>query len=223
MRILLLVAMDKELQLLSDIIENKEEIKIGDKIIKKGKAANNEIFISKCGIGKVNSAINAFFLINHLFPDIVINSGVAGGIGLKSGTILIADKVTYDDVWCGPGTKYGQADGCPLFFKPDENYLNKASRLNKEVNFGLICSGDKFISTPEEVDIIKSHFPDVKGVDMESASIAQVCFILQKPFFIMRIISDNPGEGDNSSQYSNFWNEAPLRTVEVIKSFISNL
>lgn len=221
MKVLLLAAMDKELNLMINILENPVETKLGDKIIWEGKVKNHRIFATKCGIGKVNSAVNTQILINNLHPDLVINSGVAGGAGLSIGSILVADKVAYHDVWCGPGTLYGQADGLPLFMTPDQYVLS----LTKDslCAIGLICSGDKFISSAEEIAFIRSKFPEVKAVDMESASIAQTCILNDTPFAIIRVVSDTPGEGENISQYEDFWSTAPEKTFSIVKKILATL
>lgn len=220
MKILILAAMDKEISLLTNLISNPSLIQISGLEVWQGIISGSEIFISKCGIGKVNSAVNTLKLIQEIHPELVINSGVAGGAGLPVGSVLVADRVAYHDVWCGPGTVYGQADGVPLYMLPDEGVLNIARK--NDVVSGLICSGDKFISTPEEIKFIREKFPDVKAVDMESASIAQTCFLCHVPFSIVRMVSDTPGEGENISQYLDFWKNAPLKTFSVLKEVITN-
>ncbi len=225
MKIAILAAMDKELSLIKTILNYSETITAEGVEMTHGNIGSHEIYLSKCGIGKVNSAINTYKVIESIKPDMVINSGVAGGAGVPVGTILIADRVAYDDVWCGPSTQYGQADGCPLYFTPAKNVIELAKTLFKKdgYHFGLICSGDKFISSPEEIAFIRSHFPDVAAVDMESASIAQTCYLTSTPFNIIRVVSDTPGEGENLAQYENFWSEAPEKTFEALKTIIGNL
>lgn len=225
MRILLLAAMDKEINLLLDTLQNPEDLKTDNQVAWLGKIGNHGVLISKCGIGKINSGISTFNMINQFHPDLVINSGVAGGAGVPIGTLLIADRVAYHDVWCGPGTIYGQADGFPLYMLPSPKILNLCDSIDfsYEITKGLICSGDKFISTPEEIKFIKSKFPDVKAVDMESASIAQVCNMYGIPFAVVRVVSDTPGEGENISQYKDFWKSAPSKTFMVLTEILKNL
>lgn len=220
MKILILAAMDKELMLLENLIENLEEIKLPSSVIKKGEINIHEIYLAKCGIGKVNAALNCQILIDTIQPDLMINSGVAGGAGLPVGTLLMADRVCYDDVWCGPGTNYGQADGFPLFMLPCQSILKKAKNLFADLTTGLICTGDKFITTAEEIKFIKSKFPDVMAVDMESAALAQTCIKNSVEFLIIRVVSDTPGQGDNISQYLDFWQVAPKKNFEIIKDLI---
>lgn len=221
MRILIIAAMQKEINLLLNILEKPDEKRAKDSKIWYGKLHNHEIYLAQCGIGKVNSAVNTLTLITEINPEMVINSGVAGGAGCPVGTVLVADRVAYHDVWCGPGTLYGQADGLPLFMEPDKKILMLAEKM-KVVN-GLICSGDKFISTPEEIKYIRSKFPDVKAVDMESGSIAQVCLMTGVPFAILRIVSDTPGEGENISQYKDFWSKAPEKTFSILSEILEKI
>ncbi len=225
MKIAILVAMDKELQLVKSLLNQSEEINVKNLPVHHGKIGSHDVYLSKCGIGKVNSALNTFRIIEGVEPELVINTGVAGGAGLPVGSLLIADRVAYDDVWCGPSTEYGQADGCPLFFTPAPNVIKLASTLFKDAgyHYGLICSGDKFISSAEEIAFIRSHFPDVSAVDMESASIAQTCYLTSTPFNIIRVVSDTPGEGENLAQYENFWTDAPQKTFTALKTIIENL
>ena len=221
MKILILAAMDKELSLILNLLENPKE-NHQDKIqYFSGEIGGHVIYLSKCGIGKVNSALRTQSLLKLLSPDLVINSGVAGGAGLPIGSVLVADKVTYHDVWCGPGTTYGQADEVPLFMIPNKKVLELAEDI--ECYKGLICSGDKFISTSQEIKDIRSHFPSVKAVDMESASIAQTCFMNDTEFAIIRVVSDTPGEGENISQYKDFWGKAPHKSFSALKAILTKL
>lgn len=107
MKILILAAMDKEINLLINLLKHPEEVFIEQSKLYKGEVGINEVYIAKCGIGKVNSAINAYRLILKIRPDLLINSGVAGGAGIPIGSLLVADRIAYHDVWCGPGTDYG--------------------------------------------------------------------------------------------------------------------
>lgn len=221
MKILILAAMDKETDLLINLLESPEMRIIAGTKTWRGKIGNHSVDISRCGIGKVNAAVNTLRFIQLIQPDLVINSGVAGGAGLPVGTILVADKVAYHDTWCGPGTEYGQADGMPLFMLPYHKILEFTAK--DHIQQGLICSGDKFISSPEEIKFIRSKFPDVKAVDMESAAVAQTCIICGIPFAIVRVVSDTPGEGENISQYKDFWETAPQKTFMVLSKILSEL
>lgn len=226
MNIAIIVAMNKELNLLLPLIENRSAITINDIVFHTGKINGHELTILQCGIGKVNAAIGTLTLIENFHPNLVINTGVAGGAGngARILDVVIGDKIAYHDVWCGPGTEWGEASGFPRYFTSAEAISELECLNNKtQIKHGLICSGDTFISKAEEVQRIKSIYPEVLAVDMESASIAQVCHLKNVPFFCVRVISDTPGGEDNIAQYENFWEDAPLHTFNVVKNIISNL
>lgn len=228
MKIVILVAMDKELSLLLRLMKSLKELRINDSAYYSGEINGHEILVGKCGIGKVNAALNAYKIINKFEPDLVINSGVAGGVdgSLGVGTVLVADRVAYHDVWCGPGTEYGAADGFGKFFECDPKVMEVAGKLfsaNPDVKTGLICSGDRFIHLAQEVKAIKESFPDAKAVDMESAAISQTCSMNGVPFAVIRVMSDTPGHGENISQYKNFWNDAPEKTFHCIERILESL
>lgn len=227
MRIGILAAMDKEVTLLTPLLENICETEFDGRIAFEGKIGDHEVCVMKCGIGKVNSALNAFRMIRHFSPDLVVNSGVAGGAdsSMKVGSVLVADEAAYHDVWCGPGTEPGQMDGMPRRMTMDERVVSICRRLPDSDNFrfGLICTGDKFISTVEEVEHIKSLYPDALACDMESASIAQACRDCGVPFAVIRVVSDTPGQAENISQYKNFFSEAPEKTFHAVRGLIDRL
>ena len=226
MRILVLTAMDKELRLVTDMMQDKKSLKDSAHKITEGYINGNIIIAAKCGIGKVNAAVNTWRLISEYKPDLVINTGVAGGVDLPIASVLVADAVTYNDVWCGPGTNFGQADGFPQYMTPEKKFIDLILQINENdpsVNRGLICSGDKFISTAEEIREIRQRFPEAKAVDMESAAIAQVCSMVNTPFIIVRVVSDTPGEGENIEQYQDFWSRAPEKTFTLVRQIIENI
>lgn len=226
MKIGIIVAMGKELRLLLNLIENQKEVIENGYKIYSGNIGQHEVYAMQCGIGKVNAAIGTLSLIDLFSPELVINTGVAGGADLSVGQmdIVVGERIAYHDVWCGPGTEYGAASGFPLYFESDKEVLSVANSIQPDIINGLICSGDKFIASAEEINEIKSHFPDAMAVDMESATIAQVCYLKQTKVFIMRVISDTPGaEHDNSKQYENFWESAPEHTFEALAQILNKL
>ena len=77
-----------------------------------------------------------------------------------------------------------------------------------------------FITKHEEQLRIKELFPEAMAVDMESCSIAQVCYKFNIPFISFRIISDTPGEKNNIIQYENFWKTMADTSFSVTKEFI---
>lgn len=227
MKIAILAAMQKELRLLLPLFEDLHEEEVDGRRWYRGHFAGHELALMQCGIGKVNSALNTYRLIHAFGPELVINSGVAGGCdhSMKIGSLLVADYAAYHDVWCGPGTEPGAADGFAQFLPADSRVVRTAREYlgDENVRYGLICSGDTFISKASEVKKIKETFPSALACDMESASIAQTAADCGVPFAIVRVVSDTPGSGENIEQYKNFWNEAPERTFGAVKTILEHL
>ncbi|MEG0011402.1 MAG: 5'-methylthioadenosine/adenosylhomocysteine nucleosidase [Muribaculaceae bacterium] len=222
MNIGIIVAMKKEEALFLPLLEDLSEKMEDGYIFYTGRIGSHSITLMQCGIGKVNAAVGTLMLLNNYNVDLVINTGVAGGADKQVNVmdVIVGAKIAHHDVWCGPGTKYGEASGFPLYFKSDEGVI-ELLRSNDNIKIGLICSGDKFIDDISEINYIKSNFPDALAVDMESASIAQVCELRNVPFLCIRVISDSPGVNhDNSRQYDNFWEDAPKHTFKIVKELL---
>jgi adenosylhomocysteine nucleosidase len=217
MKIGIIVAMDKELQQLQKLFDSKD------------------IRVEKCGIGKVNAALGAQRMIADFHPDCIISSGCAGGNGddINVQDVIVSTELCYHDVYCGKAiddtTQYGQVQGMPVRFKADPWLLGKATaiaqteRLGVGLHQGLIVTGDWFVDTKEKMREIIGHFPEASAVDMESAAIAQTCYIHQVPFISFRVISDIPLRDTDASQYHNFWDSVADRSFTVTKTFVERL
>lgn len=221
------MAMDKELQLLLPLLIDARQTVIDGITFHLGDVAGNSVVAMKSGIGKVNAALSAQEMIRQFAPDLVINTGVAGGTGSEARVldVVVADRVAYHDVWCGPGTEPGQAARCPHFFEAPQQLLSlEALAPGTHLYHGLIASGDIFVSHAEDVARIKSMYPEVMAVDMESAAIAHTCYLMSTPFIAIRVVSDTPGEeSDNAAQYDSFWEAAPRQTFDVLDTLLRQL
>ena len=225
MKIGIIVAMHKELELLLPLLQNSEESRMGGCEFHRGKVGRHDVIAMQCGIGKVNAAIGTLTLVNSFLPDFVINSGVAGGAdqSISVMDVVAGARVAYHDVWCGPESELGQVQGLPLYFEGAKRLLDLVPDRGG-IHKGLICSGDQFIDTLDAVNRIKGNFPEALAVDMESGAIAQVCHLNKVPFLALRVISDSPGAShDNTRQYLDFWTDAPQETFNLVKDIITRL
>ena len=225
MKIGIIVAMRKELDLLLPLLQDSEESRMSGFEFHCGKMGRHDVMVMQCGIGKVNAAMGALMLVNHFAPNFVINSGVAGGADKSVNVmdVVAGEKVSYHDVWCGPESELGRVQGLPLYFEGSTKLLELLPE-SEDIHRGLICSGDQFIDTMDEVNRIKGNFPEALAVDMESGAIAQVCYQCSVPFLALRVISDSPGAShDNTRQYLDFWTDAPCETFKLVKDIITKL
>ena len=60
------------------------------------------------------------------------------------------------------------------------------------------------------------------AVEMEGASIAQVCFLNHIPFLVIRSISDIPGK-NNTSSYEKFLIESSKKVALIMKKTLEKL
>ncbi len=226
MKIGIIVAMDKELQQLKQLFDSEN------------------VRVEKCGIGKVNAALGAQRMINEFHPDCIISSGCAGGNGddVNIQDVVVSTELAYHDVYCGTAidntTIYGQVQGLPARFKADPYLLSKAQQLSARlcrldrpriancqlsIHAGLIVTGDWFVDSKEKAREIVGHYPDAKAIDMESAAIAQTCYLNNVPFISFRVISDIPLRDTDASQYHDFWNTVADNSFQVTKTFVESL
>ena len=90
MKIGIIGAMEEEVTLLRDKIETRQTISLGGCEIYTGQLNETEVALLKSGIGKVAAALGATLLLEHCKPDVIINTGSAGGLAptLKVGDIV---------------------------------------------------------------------------------------------------------------------------------------
>jgi len=207
--------MNKELELVLAAVGATSRITLGGSTYHTAPWGGHELIIGKAGIGKVNAAIATVTILDNLHPALVINSGVAGGVGVaRRLDVVIPTSIAYHDVWCGPGTEPGVADGMPARFGCP---LDAARIAALGARPGLLASGDIFVSTAAEVERIRTLYPDAVAVDMESAAMAQACHMRGVPFICLRVVSDTPGAvDDNAGQYNDFWADAPRHTFDIL-------
>lgn len=224
----IIVAMSNEFQLVEALLENRTEKTVDGIAFVEGRVGAKSVVLAKSGIGKVCATVGVIEMIRNFHPDCIINTGVAGGIDLSTKVmdIVVGEIMVYHDVWCGDGNEYGQIQGMPAVFAADRNLYQTALSVESDVNIygGLICSGDKFITDRQELNLIKANFPAGLAVDMESCAMAQACFMCGLPFLSFRIISDTPGVVENHmGQYFDFWTIAPEKSFQVLKSLIAKI
>ena len=180
-------------------------------------------------------------MIYEFRPDAIISTGCAGGNGddLQIKDVVVGAEVCYHDVYCGTAidntTQFGQVQGLPLRFKADEYLLRKSEELSTvnaqlstdnaqlSIQSGLIVTGDWFVDSREKMREIVTNFPDARAVDMESAAIAQACYLNKVPFISFRVVSDLPLRDTHASQYHNFWETVADNSFHITKSFVESL
>ncbi|MGX3066565.1 5'-methylthioadenosine/S-adenosylhomocysteine nucleosidase [Ursidibacter arcticus] len=197
MKIAIIGAMAQEVEILLSYMAEPKITEIAGCKIYEGKINNTNIVLLQSGIGKTAAAIGTTLLIQLTKPDVVINTGSAGGLdsNLNVGDIVISSDVRHHDVDVTAfGYEKGQLPANPAGFTPNSQLVELATKESQKAGFnavvGLICSGDLFVNGADKIAQIRQDFPTVAAVEMEAASIAQVCHAFQVPFVVVRAISD---------------------------------
>ena len=219
----IIVAMGSELKMLLAEMSSVTEETANGTTYYRGNIGRRDIVAMQCGIGKVNAAVGALTLIERYSPEAIINTGIAGGTGGGADIldVVVGTEVGYHDVWCGPGNAPGQVQGLPERFV-GATAMFGITQDTPGVKLGLIASGDRFVSTPEELAALLATQPRAIACDMESGAIAQVCHLKQTPFLAIRVVSDTPGAENHLDQYLDFWNIAPSRTFGILRQLLSH-
>lgn len=189
MKIGIIGAMDVEIAKFNELFNLKEI----EKDVYFANYNNHELYVTKCGIGKVNSAANCQHLIDKYNVNLIINTGCAGSLleDVKVLDVVLASYVTYHDFTPVRIMNYSVPDeGKPV---SDINYTSLAKEVIEGMNLNVfvegICSGDCFVTNDKQRDEIREN-TKCYAVDMESASIGHISRKNNVPFIIVRTISD---------------------------------
>ncbi|HGD4033504.1 TPA: 5'-methylthioadenosine/adenosylhomocysteine nucleosidase [Streptococcus agalactiae] len=229
MKIGIIAAMEEELKLLVENLEDKSQETVLSNVYYSGRYGEHELVLVQSGVGKVMSAMSVAILVESFKVDAIINTGSAGAVatGLNVGDVVVADTLVYHDVdLTAFGYDYGQMSMQPLYFHSDKTFVSIFEAvLSKEEmtsKIGLIATGDSFIAGQEKIDVIKGHFPQVLAVEMEGAAIAQAAQATGKPFVVVRAMSDTAAHDANIT-FDEFIIEAGKRSAQVLMAFLKAL
>lgn len=229
-------AMDSEINKLLEVAEiESTAVHAGVKFYS-GKLSGVDCVIARCSEGKVNSALCAQAMADFYSPRLILNIGVAGGLGKN---VHIGDVVI--------GTACVQYDfdatalGCPLaevsvpngegktktvLFRCDkelsEKLAGKAQGLyDGTVHYGIIATGDRFVADPEVGNWLNSIFGAL-ACEMEGASIAHACMANNIPCVVLRSISDNANDSD-TVDFRTFADQSAEKAQKLLTSVIGEL
>ena len=230
MKIAVIGAMEEEVRILREKLEQKRTETVAGCEFTIGDLSGHEVILLKSGIGKVNAAMSTTILLERYRPEKVINTGSAGGFHhtLNVGDVVISTEVRHHDVDVTVfNYEYGQVPGMPAAFQADDALVALAERCMRsnddvQVVKGTIATGDSFMNDPQRVDFVRSKFNDLYAVEMEAAAVAQVCYQYSVPFVIIRALSDIAGKESNIS-FDQFLDQAALHSTNFIINMLQEL
>ncbi|QIW16797.1 5'-methylthioadenosine/S-adenosylhomocysteine nucleosidase [Pasteurellaceae bacterium RH1A] len=229
MKIGIIGAMAQEVEILRNVMVDVKTTEVAGCKIFEGKINHTKIALLQSGIGKTAAAIGTTLLLQQAKPDLVINTGSAGGLNssLNVGDIVISDEVRYHDVDVTAfGYEKGQLPANPAAFVADQELIELAKRKTEQAGFnavtGLVCSGDLFVNGKAAIEQIRQAFPSVAAVEMEAAAIAQTCHAFEVPFVVVRAISD-VADKESHLSFDEFLPLAAEKSSAIVLEMINSL
>lgn len=224
-------AMEVEVAILKEKMEDVRIIKKASMDFYEGILAGKKVVVVRSGIGKVNAGICAQILADVFSVDAIINTGIAGSLNknINIGDIVLSTDVVQHDMDATEfGYRKGQIPQMPVFFfNADDNLRRLAAEVCKEVNpdiqvfEGRIASGDQFVCDQDVKNRIVSEF-SAYATEMEGAAIGQAAYLNEIPFLVVRAISDK-ADGSAQMDYSEFEKAAVDHSVRLTLNMLARI
>ncbi|MFM2112282.1 MAG: hypothetical protein RLZZ271_942 [Pseudomonadota bacterium] len=208
-------ALPEEQAALRQQLAQATEVRLASRTFLSGTLCGQPVVLALSGIGKVAAAITASTLIHHFRATQLVFTGVAGGLHKTAmvGDVVVASELLQHDMDASPLaprhvvpqtglSRFPVSErlsalllqACREVLRQDSDLLallrtfHPAARA--AVHRGLVVSGDQFINSVHACHRLRNELPDALAVEMEGASVAQVCHDHGVEFAIMRTISD---------------------------------
>lgn len=224
----IVAAMQEEFEEIENKMKDIEAKRIRNLRFLIGKIGDNECVLVQSGVGKIHAARTTQVMIDNFELESIINVGVAGSINdnLNIGDIVIGKYVVQHDFDI---TAFGHSKGyipgignniiCDgeMLSKFNEMIENIVERKYK-IKIGVVATGDIFCTDIAMKDKIRANF-DADVVDMECAAIAQVAYLNNTPFAVIRSVSDTPN-GENEADFEQNLDLASKRCANILEEFL---
>lgn len=223
--VLLAIPMESEFKALKMALNERLEPKTingisGYTFISKKKGL---LFAYESKVGRVNTALDLGILAASLDIKEIINLGSAGALSnkLKPLDVVLATASAYYDVDVTRfGYKYGQMCGCPATFETATANIKLKDRTGFKIHYGLNLTVESFM-TAALIDKDKlNKFNDPLCIDMEGAAFGQCAYRLNKPYTLIRAISDSVNNEANELEHEELVTKCCQNAVDVLLELI---
>lgn len=187
---------------------------------------SDSVSVLKTGWGKVNSASMVASHLTARLYDLVVMVGVCGShVSGSRLSVVVPHKVYQWDADCAhlaplytmPPRKESYYPVSPEYGARLVHAVSKAKfPLAGDAGNGLIYmgTGDKFVTGR------LPHALQPSAVDMEAAAVAQVCELREKPFIVVKTVSDVIGDDDFIPAMVG---KAARRSATVLRLFLKDV
>lgn len=220
-------AMEVEVALLKAKMENPVTERVSGIDFVRGTLMGQDVVLAQCGVGKVFAAVCAQTMIVKFGATMLVNSGVSGTLtkDLHIGDVVVASACVQHDMDTSPlGDPVGMISGINRVQLPADPALIaefdtvcRAQGVKHLV--GIIATGDQFIASDAKRRWIVETFGAVTG-EMESGAVAQVAYINQCPYAILRVISDE-ADGAATVDFPTFVRAAAKTSSEIVLAWLA--
>lgn len=228
MKIAILGAMREEIEPILEAAGDYESQEHAGNVFYTCSYAGRELVIAYSKIGKVFSAITASVMIERFGAEVLLFSGVAGGISkeLRIGDLIMASSLCQHDVDITAfGHPYGFIPEGSVMIESDPELRSLASEVavdqGIELYEGIIATGDQFVASSERKTWIADTF-GADALEMEGASVACVCHNFGIPFFVLRAISDS-ADGDAGIDFDTFLKSSAQVSARFVLEMVKRL
>ncbi|MGX8851407.1 5'-methylthioadenosine/adenosylhomocysteine nucleosidase [Amedibacillus sp. YH-ame10] len=221
--IAIIAAMDIEVEAITSIMSNVEQLEKSGVSFFKGTIHERPLLVMKSGVGKVNASMSTTILLERFSIDRVVNIGTAGGLNPTQNILdaVISDDVVQHDFDTSP---VDGKEGIRLRFTADKDVADVCERslhaLGVTVHRGLVASGDQFIARVDQLDKLAENFPEAICAEMEAGAIAQVCAHYQVPFVVLRSLSDITHKENSHMDFCEYAKQASKRSADFTREFM---
>ncbi|HEY1764750.1 MAG TPA: 5'-methylthioadenosine/S-adenosylhomocysteine nucleosidase [Opitutaceae bacterium] len=243
---LILGAIPQETDLVEWAMARKRKGRLGRFPYVRGRIGRRPVILAATGIGKTNATLVTALFVERFRPREVVMTGTASRIkpSMRNGDVIVG-RVTCNHDFGSLGERYAMeyfgaegpfGDSSPIVYPGSPRLLAAAKRAIRHhaceraahqepaytprVRLGRITSGDQFGITSERIlDIRRRLRPDL--MEMESGSVAQVCWYLRTPFLCVRSGSNrtqNLPDNDYRKLSPFAARQAALFTVSLVRA-----
>lgn len=241
---LVLGALPQETELVLGALKGRRAGKLGRFPYVEGRIGGRRTVVAVTGIGKTCASMITMLFATHFRPRELVMTGTASRINpeMRNGDVIVGEITCNHDfgsLCAGYAMEYFGAEGplgdsMAVIFPGDRALIAAAKRAMRthvpetasqhtpsytpKVRLGRITSGDQFGITPERIaDIRRQLNPDL--MEMESGSVAQVCWYLGIPFLCIRSgsnLTQNSPDNDYRKLSPFASRQAALFTVSLV-------
>ena len=214
-----------------DLQPNSSQI-LGCRTFYKKKDTRHELIVVECGLGKVNAAMVSTLLIQEFDCELLIFSGVAGGIDpkIEIGEVVIGDSLIQYDYGAVKDGKLQVYRAGSIPIGPTNNTVEYTldPEIKKiimaaipSVRIGTILTGDVFLQCGETRKALFNQFA-AQAIEMEGGAVAQVAEQFGISAIVVRCLSDLAG-ANGQKLSSTFLNHAAMNSYKTVQTILKAL